>query len=158
MAEDTNAAPSGPQRRALSVMAQYIRDLSFENPSNAAAQGKPQIDLRVDVSATPHASNEQTFEVSLKLGARAEGDADTMFICELDYAGLFRMENIAEQDVEPMLLVECPRLLFPFARRIIADVTREGGFPPLMVDPVDFAALYLSERNKQPAGEPTTKA
>lgn len=162
---DTSAGenpPAGPRPAnvpGLRVMAQYVKDLSFENPGHPPVQSQPNIDLGIDVSATPHRDGNGMFEVSLKLSAKALAAETVLFICELDYAGLFQLQNVPENQVEPMLLIECPRLLFPFARRIIAEITREGGFPPLLIDPVDFVALYQAQyrraaeqRNQAPPG------
>ncbi len=145
-------APPSP---ALRVLGQYVKDLSFENPGHPPINVQPQIDLSIDVGAIPHADGNGMFEVSLKLAARALADNTVLFISELDYAGLFQIQNAQEHQIEPMLLIECPRLLFPFARRIIAEVTREGGFPPLLIEPIDFVALYQTQlrraREQRPA-------
>ncbi len=130
---------------SLRVLGQYVKDLSFENPGHPPVQGQPNIDLGIDVGAAPHVDGNGMFEVSLKLSAKAVSEDTVLFISELDYAGLFQLQNVPDAQVEPMLLIECPRLLFPFARRIIAEITREGGFPPLLIDPVDFVALYQAQ-------------
>lgn len=141
---DANAQPAtGP---SLRVLGQYVKDLSFENPGNVQVNTQPNIDLGIDVGATPHVQGDGMYEVSLKLNAKAQAEDKVLFITELEYAGLFKLENVSETDLEPMLLIECPRLLFPFARRIIAELTREGGFPPLLIDPVDFVSLYKSQK------------
>jgi len=132
------AAPS------LNVLAQYIKDLSFENPhaphSLRPREKSPEINININVNANP--LSETDFEVELKLDANAGEGADAMFSVELVYAGVFRLQNIPEEAKAPAILIECPRMLFPFARQIVADATRNGGFPPLMIDPVDFAALF----------------
>ena len=129
---------------ALNVLAQYIKDLSFENPhaphSLRARENSPEINININVNANP--LSETDFEVELKLEANAGEGADQMFNVELIYAGVFRLTNMPEEAVAPAILIECPRLLFPFARQVVADATRNGGFPPLMIDPVDFAALF----------------
>ncbi len=135
--------PANPP--SLRVLGQYVKDLSFENPGHPPVQTQPNIDLGIDVGAAPHADGNGMFEVSLKLSAKAVAGETVLFISELDYAGLFQLQNVPENQVEAMLLIECPRLLFPFARRIIAEITREGGFPPLLIDPVDFVALYQQQ-------------
>ncbi|MBU1287579.1 MAG: protein-export chaperone SecB [Alphaproteobacteria bacterium] len=150
--------PNGdkPAAPVMRVLGQYVKDLSFENPGHAPVQSQPNIDLGIDVGATPHADGNGLFEVSLKLSAKAMADSKVMFISELDYAGLFQLQNVAQEQLEPMLLIEAPRLLFPFARRIIAEITREGGFPPLLIDPVDFVALYQAQvRRANSAGTAT---
>ncbi len=150
MANEPQATPeaapeqSGP---AIRVINQYIKDLSFENPG-ASVEEQPNIELGIDVGATPKNQAENIYEVTLKLQARA-GTAETaLFLLEMDYAGLFQVSGFSQADLEPILLIECPRILFPFARRIIADISAEGGFPPLRIDPVDFAALYGAQRKR----------
>ncbi|MEL6966538.1 MAG: protein-export chaperone SecB [Pseudomonadota bacterium] len=138
-AEGANgAAPS------LNVLAQYIKDLSFENPhaphSLRPREEQPEINININVNANP--LSETDFEIELKLNADAGEGENTMFTVELVYAGVFRLTNIPEEAVPPALLIECPRLLFPFARQVIASATRDGGFPPLMIDPIDFTALF----------------
>lgn len=142
--EEAQEAKSTEGAASLRVLAQYVKDLSFENPrapmSLQASSEGPAINISINVNANP--ISETDFEVELKLVAQAgEGD-NLMFNVELLYAGIFRIENIPQEAIHPAVLIECPRLLFPFARAIIADSTRNGGFPPLMMDPVDFAALY----------------
>ena len=138
-----NPQPTGPSIRVLS---QYIKDLSFENPGNSVSE-QPNIDLGIDVGAVPK-DGDNVFEVTLKLRARAGTQDTALFLLEMDYSGQFQISGFGEADLEPILLIECPRILFPFARRIISDVSAEGGFPPLRIDPVDFAALYASQRQR----------
>lgn len=137
----SNNAGGLPQLR---VLTQYVKDLSFENPNAPRSLGTqtepPQIEVRVDVGVQRLA--ELDYEVAIHIGVDAKTGSDVLFVVELDYAGLFRLQNVPEADIEPVLVVECPRQIFPFARRIVADVTRDGGFPPLMLDPIDFMALY----------------
>lgn len=129
---------------SLNVLAQYIKDLSFENPHSPHSlrprENSPEINININVNANP--LSETDFEVELKLEASAGEGAETMFNCELTYAGVFRLTGIPEDSIAPAILIECPRLLFPFARQVVADATRNGGFPPLMIDPVDFAGLF----------------
>lgn len=138
------AAANGEAAPSLNVLAQYIKDFSFENPhapqSLRPRENQPEINININVNANP--LSETDFEVELKLDAKAGSDDDTMFNVELVYAGVFRLQNLPEESVAPAILIECPRLLFPFARQVVADATRNGGFPPLMIDPVDFAALF----------------
>src|SRR6056297_633028 len=141
------AQPSGP---AIRVLSQYIKDLSFENPG-ATVQDQPNIELGIDVGAAPQQGSEGVFEVTLKLKARAGTQDTALFLIEMDYSGLFQLNGFAPADMEPILLIECPRILFPFARRIIADISAEGGFPPLRIDPVDFGALYNSQKQRAAA-------
>lgn len=130
----------------LQVNAQYIKDLSFEVPGAPSiygelASGSPEISVRVDLAAEPLQQN--AFEVVLQLAIEAKIKDRTAFIVELSYGGVFSL-NVPEEHLQPMLLIECPRLLFPFARNIVADVTRDGGFPPMMLQPIDFVSLYRS--------------
>ncbi len=147
-------ADTGPGVR---VLAQFVRDLSFENPrapeSLRQATVQPQIDLNVEMNA--RARPDGLFEVDLKLSATAHSEGQPNFQVELLYGGLFQITGVPEADLEPVLLIECPRFLFPFARRVISDVTADGGFPPFMLDPIDFAAVYAARRAQmaaQPSG------
>ncbi len=145
MTNDTDAPANDPnQGPSLNVLAQYLKDLSFENPnapqSLAPQETQPQITINVNVGAQPLSATE--FEVELKLEASAKSGEAVLFAVELLYAGLFRIQNVPEEHLHPFVLIECPRLLFPFARALLADATRNGGFPPLMLDPIDFVALY----------------
>jgi preprotein translocase subunit SecB len=141
---DGGAATQTPQQPGIHVLGQYIKDLSFENPgapkSLRATDTPPKLDVNVNVGA--RAQSETDFEIELKLEAKAARGEETLFIVEVVYAGMFQVRNVPREHVQPVLMIECPRLLFPFARQIVADATRQGGFPPLMIDPVDFAALY----------------
>lgn len=143
---------------SLVVNAQFVKDLSFENPrapaSLMATKEQPKIDVNVNVNARN--LSEQTFEVTLTIRADASAGEETAFVAELVYGGVFTLANVPEEAQRPTLLIECPRLLFPFARRIIADVTRDGGFPPLYINPIDFVSLYRSQYSLQeqpPAGQ-----
>ena len=111
-------------------------------------QGQPNIDLAIDVGAKPQGDDGKTYEVTLKLNARAGTSETALFLIELDYSGVFQVDGFQSNEVEPILLIECPRILFPFARRIISDISAEGGFPPLRVDPVDFAGLYQTQKQR----------
>lgn len=141
----------------VSILAQYIRDVSFENPAapfpSGAPDSQPRIDIGVDVQARRR--TDDTFEVDLKLTANAKSDTQQVFLAEIVYGGLFQLRNFPPESVEPFVLIEGPRLLFPFVRRILADLTRDGGFPPLMVEPIDFAQLYRQrlEQQQQQAGQ-----
>ena len=147
MSESRSNGSQGPQAQPqpnLSVLAQYVKDLSFENSgapqSLRGRQTAPTINISINVHGGQIANNE--VEVELKLDVRAVDGETVLFAIDLVYAGLFRMTAIPQEQMQPVLMIECPRLLFPFARQIIADASRNGGFPPLMIDPVDFAALY----------------
>jgi len=141
---------TGPQ---IGLIAQYVKDLSFENPNSPAtlqSEERPQIDVTINVNA--RRVGDEGYEVELKISITAKQGDTNAFIVELVYAGLFGIRNMTDENLEPFLLIECPRLIFPFARRIIADATRDGGFPPLMLDPVDFAYLYQQQRAAQQQG------
>lgn len=139
----------GPDAPQLRVLAQYVKDLSFENPSaslgGSPSTVSPSIDMGIDVNART-INDGEAYEVDLRIGAKATRGDEVMFITELVYSGVFQFVNIAKEDIEPLLLIECPRLLFPFSRRLLAEITREGGYPPLLVDPIDFAALYRAQQ------------
>jgi preprotein translocase subunit SecB len=142
MAEEAQqAAPK------ISILAQYVRDLSFENVAVQDADGtmntKP--DIQVGVNLDAKKKGDDRYEVILKVNATAKSNDEVMFIVELEYAGVFRVENVQESHLHPVLLIECPRILFPFARRIVSDATRDGGYPPLLLDMVDFAGIYRAE-------------
>ena len=143
--EATGQPPAAPGMR---VLAQYMRDFSFENPrapESLRTQGAPQIELGVEMNA--RVRQDGLFEVDLKLNVNATGpDQQPMFHIELVYGGLFEVQGVPEEHLEPLLLIECPRHLFPFARRIIADATGEGGFPPFLMEPLDFGAVYTAQR------------
>jgi preprotein translocase subunit SecB len=148
---EANTAANAP---VIRVLAQYVKDLSFENPglfSGQQGSGAPEIELGIDVRVEPGPAPESIFAVELRLSAKAKRQESVVFIVELLYTGVFQLQETRREDVEPMLLIECPRLLFPFARRIIADVTREGGHPPLMIDPIDFVGLYRQQRQRAEA-------
>jgi preprotein translocase subunit SecB len=142
--EDGNGAGSvqGPK---LSILAQYTKDLSFENPNAprtlGPAQNMPNLSVQINVNARQLATND--FEVSLVLEGGAGQGADTLFKFELNYAGVIRVENFPPEQVQPVVMIEGPRMLFPFARQIIAEAVRGGSYPPLYLDPIDFHALYL---------------
>ncbi len=143
-----SGAPSADEQPGIRILAQYIRDLSFESPhapeSLRAGTTQPQVDLGVELNARGRPDG--FYEVELKLNARAMRDAEAVFHIELVYAGLFQIVGVTETDLEPVLMIECPRYLFPFARRIISDLTGEGGFPPFLLEPIDFAGIYAARR------------
>jgi preprotein translocase subunit SecB len=139
----TNGGPPEELQPQLNVVLQYIKDLSFENPNapqSMTGQEQPQIGIQINVNAVP--LSETDIEVVLKLEGKAESGGMLMFRFELEFAGVFRIRNVPQESLNAIVLIECPRLLFPFAREIIATSVRNGGFPPLLLDPVDFVALY----------------
>jgi preprotein translocase subunit SecB len=154
---DPTQAAAPPQ---LNVVAQYIKDLSFENPNAPASLAtgqQPQIAIQINVHAKPMQGSD--IEVELKLEGKAETGTSLMFSFELTFAGVFRIQNVPQEALNPIVLIECPRLLFPFAREIIAATVRNGGFPPLLLDPVDFVGLYRKRmaeaQGANPAAAPT---
>ena len=140
------------------ILAQYVRDLSFENPKapeSLRLEGKPAMDLGVELAAQGRPDG--LFEVDLKLSIKATNETTTVFHIELVYGGLFQLNNVAPADIEPLLLIECPRYLFPYAREIIARATSDGGFyPPFMMDPLDFTGIYLARQQQIAANGQTT--
>jgi len=137
-------APSGPM---LSVLAQYTKDQSFENPNAPASLRSgldaPQIGINIEIGR--QMMEDDTVEVTLMLRADAKRGEDVAFIAELEYAGLFAFQGVSVEEIQPLILIECPRLLFPFARQIIAEMTQNGGFPPIMLEPPDFAGMFREE-------------
>ncbi len=150
-------ADTGPK---VTVRVQYIKDLSFENPGAPRTLSDtaepPQIQVNVDVEARPMGGNH--YEVALHVNATAAKNEANVFVIELVYGALFALENIPRDRLENICLIECPRLLFPFARRIIADTTREGGFPPLLLDPIDFGRLLRAHRGVGAQGAATASS
>ncbi len=147
---DPNAAPS------LTVLAQYLKDLSFENPRAPAvyqSNSTPKIDVNVDVQG--RGLNENQYEIELSVAARANREnGDAMFVVEATYAGVFEIINVPKDQLEMVMMVECPRLLFPFMRQIVADATRNGNFPPLMLEPIDFMGIYIANAQRAEGAQP----
>lgn len=143
---ENNEATAGSEEAApsLNILAQYVKDLSFENPHAPASlrprEKAPEINININVNPNP--LSETDYEVELKLDAKATDGDEILFNVELVYAGIFRLSGMPQEMLQMAVLIECPRLLFPFARQIMADATRNGSFPPLMIDPVDFAQLF----------------
>ncbi len=135
------------------VVGQFIKDLSFENPNVDKIMGggpgeSPNIQLEVNVDARTVDAANNVYESAIKFRAHATSKIGTIYELEVVYAGLFRIQNIPKEAMEPFLLVNCPAILFPFLRRLLADLTREGGFPPLLLDPIDFGALYVRRQQE----------
>jgi preprotein translocase subunit SecB len=158
MAEDAasaeplaNGADTSP---AIGLLTQYVKDLSFENPNSPAVyqwQEQPDIDVQFNIASDK--PGEDVYEVSLKIEVKAKAAQGTAFATELTYAGLFGIRNVPEDQIHPFLFAEAPRLLFPFARRVLADAIRDGGFQPLILDPIDFNGLYLQQLQAQQAAQ-----
>lgn len=153
MSSDGTPAP-GQGMPNLQVLAQYIKDLSFENPGvTANLVDRPQIELGVDLNAA-RMPDKDIFEVELKIRVDAKHEGKALFLLEVAYAGLFRLSNVPDVGTQQMiLLIQAPHMLFPFVRRIVSDVVRDGGMPPLMIEPIDFMALYQA-RVAQAQGAP----
>jgi preprotein translocase subunit SecB len=153
-------APEAPKEAAapaqLNVIGQYVKDLSFESPAAPQAlqnpPPNPQLQITVNVSVVPKA--EEVYETTVNIEAHATSDTSVIYNIELAYAGLFRLRNVPQNMLQPVLFVDCPTILFPFVRRVLADVTRDGGFPPLMLDPIDFGRLY-AQKLARPQGQAT---
>lgn len=146
---EANSEAAAPQVK-MSVMAQYVRDLSFENvvaqKGMTGGEVQPDVQVAVSLDARKRAAEHQ-FEVinKFRVTSKNKVNGETLFLLELEYAGVFHVEGVPEDQMHPFLLIECPRILFPFVRRIVSDVTRDGGFPSLNIDTVDFLALYRQE-------------
>ncbi|WP_339638121.1 protein-export chaperone SecB [uncultured Sulfitobacter sp.] len=155
MAENETAQPKQPQMR---VLGQFIRDMSFENimaQKGAPADVQPDVQVQVNLDAKKRGGENQ-YETAIKLNITSkakDGDA-TLFVLEIDYVGIFQVESVPEEQMHPYLLIECPRMIFPFLRRIVSDVTRDGGFPPLNLENIDFLSLYRNEVARRQAENP----
>ena len=158
MAEEENATAAEqaqPQAPQMRVLGQFIRDMSFENimaQKGAPADVTPDVQVQVNLDAKKRSADNQ-YESAIKLNVTSkakDGDA-TLFVLEIDYVGIFHIDNVAEEQLHPFLLIECPRMIFPFLRRVVSDITRDGGFPPLNLENIDFLSLYRNElaRRKQ---------
>ena len=145
-----NGADTSP---AAGLISQYVKDLSFENPNAPAIYQNPtapQIDVQFNIGAVQ--VGEDVHEITLRIEVKAEAEGQVAFMVDLSYAGLFGLRNIPAEHLQPFLLGEAPRLIFPFARRVLADAIRDGGFPPLMLEPIDFVALYMQQAEAQGQG------
>lgn len=143
------AAPAAAPKITQKVLAQYIRDLSFENglaQKGITGEVQPEIAVQVNLDARKRGGDNQ-YEVITKLNitSKTKGTGDTLFVMEIEYAGVFQIDGVPEEQLHPYLLIECPRITFPFLRRIVSDVTRDGGFPPLNLEMIDFLTLYRTE-------------
>ncbi|MBV8824067.1 MAG: protein-export chaperone SecB [Hyphomicrobiales bacterium] len=156
----TNGGPNPEKLPQLNVLTQYIKDFSFENPnaprSLTPPQQPPAINIQINVNVKGLAENE--YEVELKIDGKADSAGNVLFGFELTYAGVFRIQNVAQESLHPLVMIECPRLLFPFAREIVATAVRDGGFPPLLIDPIDFVTLYRQRMSELQPQAPTATA
>lgn len=146
---------AAPQQIQVKILSQYVKDLSFENPNIRKLISNPgdKPNLKIEVNVNAERVDGDLFETSVELKAVATNSQGTIYVLETDYAGLFKIESIPQQALEPFLLISAPSTIFPFLRRLVADVTREGGFPPLLLDPIDFAGLYLQRQQQQAQGK-----
>ena len=157
---DAAAAQGGPAgggeaRPQLQVRSQYVKDLSYENPGAPGSLGPQEVppDISVNVQVEARALGDDLYEVSLQVTARASRNDAVVFLVETTYCGLFFISGVPKEALEPLLLVECPRQIFPFVRRIVADTSRDGGYPPLLLNPIDFLMLYRQRSAETPGGE-----
>ncbi|WP_455474227.1 protein-export chaperone SecB [Bartonella sp. B30(2025)] len=141
----------------FSILTQYLKDFSFENPNAPRSlrprEKAPKIDIDINVNA--NSMDDNNYDVVLSLSVKAHDDTEVLFHVELIYGGVFHLKNIPQEHVMPLVFIECPRLLFPFARQIVSDATQNGGFPPLWIDPIDFAALFQKRIAKEQKNSPT---
>lgn len=146
MADEQPAQVQPPNMR---VLGQYIRDMSFENimaQQGAATDVQPDVQVQVNLDAKKRGGdNQYEATISLKVTSKNKGDDKTLFLLEMDYVGIFHIENVPDDQLHPFLMIECPRMIFPFLRRIVSDVTRDGGFPPLNLENIDFLSMYRNE-------------
>jgi len=155
-AAENGATQEQPKAPKMNVMGQYIRDMSFENvAAQTGLQGELQPDTQVQVSLDVKKRSETQYDVGTKLTVttKNKGDGANIFLLELDYVGIFHIENVPEEQLHPFLLIECPRMTFPFLRRIVSDVTRDGGFMPLSLDNIDFVQLYRQDMARRAQAE-----
>ena len=157
-----NEEEATPKPLKIKILAQYIRDMSFENIlSQKGINGdvKPEISVQVNLDAKKRPVENQ-FEVIIKaaISSKTKEKGEPMFLLELEYGGIFHIENLPEDQLHPYLMIECPRMIFPFLRRIVSDITRDGGFPPVNLEPIDFVALYRSEIQRRSAEGSKEKA
>ncbi len=151
------AQPSAPQ---IGIQSQYVKDLSFENPGapGSLVGATEPLDIQVNVEVQARALQTDSYEVALHITASGKNGQTTLFIVDLTYGAVCRVVGVPKDSIQPVLLVECPRLLFPFARRVLSDATRDGGFPPLMLNPIDFLSLYRQQQQNQSAAADTPAA
>lgn len=158
---DGGAAAAGArQTPTMRILAHFVRDLSFENVAaqqgSSQSQGTPAINVTVNLDGG--AISDNRYQIGMKVNATAKVEESTRFIVELDYVGVFEIGNVPKEHLHPFLFIECPRQILPYARRVISDVTRDGGYPPLMLDNIDFAALYRQKLEQMRAQQATTPA
>ena len=143
------------QQPSMNILAQFIRDMSFENilaQKGTGGEGSPDVEVRVNLDARKRSDQDQ-YEIIIKLNvsSKSKENADPLFLLELEYGGIFEISGVSDEQMHPFLLIECPRMLFPFLRRIVSDITRDGGFPPLNLENIDFIKLYKNEAARRQA-------
>lgn len=158
---EENGAATQPTQPKMQVLAQFIKDMSFENiaAQKGIGEGDPTPDIQVQVNLdAKKRTQENQYDVTVKLNvsAKTKDGEKAIFLLELEYTGVFSIENVPEEQLHPFLLIECPRMLFPFIRRIVSDVTRDGGYPPLNLENIDFLALYRNELARRAQAEAAT--
>jgi preprotein translocase subunit SecB len=151
MAEETTQ----PTQPTMSVLAQYIRDMSFENilaQKGVGGEVAPDVQVQVNLDAKKRATEGQyELVIKLRIDSKSKESKDQLFLLEIEYGGIFQVSGVPEDQLHPYLLIECPRMLFPFLRRIVSDITRDGGFPPLNLETIDFLSLYKNEIERRRA-------
>ena len=157
-----NEKEAAPKPIKMQVLAQYIRDMSFENilaQKGINGDVQPEISVQVNIDAKKRPVENQ-YEVIIKtaISSKTKEKGEPMFLLELEYGGIFHIENLPEDQLHPYLMIECPRMIFPFLRRVVSDVTRDGGFPPMNLEPIDFMALYRNEIQRRAAEGSKEKA
>ncbi len=157
MAENGVADTAQQPAVQMNILGQFVRDLSFENvmaQKGATGQVNPDISVQVNLDAKKRPTDNQ-YEVMIKLNieSKAKDGGEQLFLLEIDYVGVFRIQGVPEEQLHPFLLIECPRMLFPFLRRIVSDVTRDGGYPPLNLENIDFVQIYRSELARRQAAQ-----
>ena len=158
MAETDGQAPQQQVQPQMRILGQFIRDISFENimaQKGAPQDVQPDVQVQVNLDAKKRAADNQ-YESAIKLNVTSkvkDGDA-TLFVLEIDYVGIFDIQDVPEDQMHPFLLIECPRMIFPFLRRVVSDITRDGGFPPLNLENIDFIAMYRNEIARRQAENP----
>ena len=158
MAETDGQAPQQQAQPQMRILGQFIRDISFENimaQKGAPQDVQPDVQVQVNLDAKKRSADNQ-YESAIKLNvtSKAKGGDTTLFVLEIDYVGIFHIENVPEDQMHPFLLIECPRMIFPFLRRVVSDITRDGGFPPLNLENIDFIAMYRNEIARRQAENP----
>ncbi|MFV0409675.1 MAG: protein-export chaperone SecB [Paracoccus sp. (in: a-proteobacteria)] len=155
---DENQNTTAPQVPRMNILAQFIRDLSFENvvaqKGLNGAEVTPDVSVQISIDARKrNVENQYEVITKFRVGSKNTANDTNLFLCELDYSGIFQIEGVPDDQIHPFLMIECPRMLFPFVRRIISETTRDGGFPPVNLDPVDFVALYRQELARRAQAE-----